>query len=155
MSEPTEPRSPKTEERSPALLAACDRPLPALARHGLDLFDRGEYFEAHEELELAWRAEPGPVRDLYQGILQIGIAYLHVQRGNYRGARKMFLRARASLASLPDRCQGIDLRRFQRDYEQAEAAVVRLGPDRLNQFDPHLFQPVPRVDEHHGGEHDR
>lgn len=138
------------EERDSELKQACSRPLPPLAQKGIELFDRGEYFEAHEELELAWRAEPGPVRNLYQGILQIGIAYLHIQRGNYRGARKMFNRAKATLANLPDCCQGVDLSRFRAEYEAVEREISRLGAQRLDQFDQNLLRVVPKTNAPHG-----
>ena len=69
-----------------------DDTLSAAARTGLLEFNRGAYFEQHEFLETAWRAEARPVRALYQGILQIGLAFLQIQRGNWPGAIKMFRR---------------------------------------------------------------
>jgi len=54
-------------------------------------------------------ATSGPVRELYRAILQVGIAYYQIERGNHRGALKMLLRSVQWLAMLPDRCQGIDV----------------------------------------------
>jgi predicted metal-dependent hydrolase len=59
--------------------------LPEEVRKGIDLFNRGEFFAAHEVLENAWRAEKGPIRSLYQGILQIVVGCYHIQRNNYLG----------------------------------------------------------------------
>lgn len=123
----------------------CQEELPALARQGIELFNAGEYFEAHELLELAWRAESRPVRDLYQGLLQIGVGYYHLLRRNYRGARKMFQRGRTSLESLPDVCQGVDLRQFRSDFSMIEERVIRLGPDHLDGFDRRLLKPIPFI----------
>jgi hypothetical protein len=39
-------------------------PSPGLLR-GIEQFNRREYFECHETLELIWNAEPGPIRTLY------------------------------------------------------------------------------------------
>src|SRR5438477_13082527 len=39
--------------------------------HGLELMRRGEFFEAHEELELAWRAAPVEERDFFQGLVHV------------------------------------------------------------------------------------
>ena len=72
-------------------------------------FNAGEYFEQHVSFEHAWRAEPGPVRQLYQGLLLIGVAFLQIQRRNEAGARKTFQRARQYLVALPDVCQGVDV----------------------------------------------
>jgi len=121
---------------------ACQGSLHPLARTGLALFNQGEYFEAHEALELAWRDETGPVRELYRGILQIGVAYYHILRGNYRGAYKMFKRSRPWLEPFPDRCLGIDLAKFRQDYRQVEAALHRLGPDGLKNFNRSLMKPI-------------
>jgi predicted metal-dependent hydrolase len=109
---------------------------------GLELFNRGEYFEAHEELELAWRDEPGPVRELYRGILQIAVAYYHILRGNYAGAVKMFHRSQTWLSPFPDQCCGIDLAGFRADYRKVEAALARLGPQGLSRFDRGLLKPI-------------
>ena len=124
------------------IACACQGGLHPLARSGLELFNQGEYFEAHEALELAWREETGAVRELYRGILQIGVAYYHITRGNYRGAVKMFLRSRTWLAPFPDRCRGVDLAIFRQDYARVEEALLRLGPDGLTHFDRSLFKPI-------------
>jgi predicted metal-dependent hydrolase len=121
---------------------ACRDPLPPLVLRGLELFNEGEYFEAHEVLETAWRAEPRPVRELYRGILQIAVAYYHIQHGNYRGAVKLFLRSRTWLSPFPAQCCGIDLARFRQDYTRVEDTLTRLGPDELQHFDTSLFKPI-------------
>ena len=58
----------------------CYETAPVLLRRGIAQFNRGEFFEQHETLEDLWREEPRPIRTLYQGILQIGVALYHVQR---------------------------------------------------------------------------
>jgi uncharacterized protein len=126
----------------PEVEIACRESLPALAVRGLELFNQGAYFEAHEELELAWREEHAPVRELYRGILQVAVAYLHILRGNYRGAAKMFLRSRIWLGPFPDRCCGVDLAGLRRDYYRVEEELLRLGPDQIQWFDRSLMKPI-------------
>lgn len=121
---------------------ACQGRLPVLAERGLELFNQHEFFEAHEMLELAWRDETGPIRELYRGILQISVAYHHILRGNYRGASKMFIRSRIWLDPFPDRCRGVDLAGFRKDYYRAEEALQRLGPERILMFDRGLMKPI-------------
>jgi hypothetical protein len=120
----------------------CSAPLPAAACHGLELFNRGEYFEAHEALEAAWRAEKDEIRSLYQGILQAAVMYLQISRNNYEGALKMFARCMKLLAPWPDSCRGVDVGGLRRDLSIVMEAVTRLGPERLDQFDRSLFKPV-------------
>jgi hypothetical protein len=122
--------------------ADCQGELPPLAVAGLELFNQGAYFEAHEALELAWRQEKGPVRELYRAILQIGIAYYQIIHRNYRGAVKMFSRCKPWLAPFPQYCQGIDLKDLRRNFLAAEAELIRLGPERISEFPAALLKPV-------------
>ncbi len=114
------------------------------AEHGIRLFDSRHYFEAHEALEMAWREEPGAIRDLYRGILQVAVAYYHIQRGNYVGARKLFNRCRRWLAPFPEVIAGINLGQFRKDFTEVEASLIRLGPTRAAEVDPGLMKPLPR-----------
>ncbi len=98
-----------TSERT----VCCRQPLHELAQQGLDLFNRQEFFDAHELLEEAWRLEPGPCRRLYQGILQLGVAFYHIQQKNSLGALKVLKRAETKFAFLPNPCQGIDVIRLR------------------------------------------
>jgi predicted metal-dependent hydrolase len=120
----------------------CSVPLHPAALRGLELFNAGEYFEAHEALEDAWRDESGPVRLLYQGILQVAVTYLHIQHANYEGALKLSARARAKLAPWPDTCRGIDIASLRADLAGVIASVELLGPSRLHTFNPLLFKKV-------------
>jgi hypothetical protein len=132
------------EDPSPLLLGPedCIGSLPPPAITGIQLFNARQYFEAHEALELAWREESGPVRELYRGILQVAVAYLHIQRGNYIGARKMFRHCRVWLGPFPDVCRGINIGQLKHDFQAVESMMVRLGPDGVQNLDPNLLKPV-------------
>jgi hypothetical protein len=120
----------------------CSSPLHPNALLGLEHFNKGEYFEAHEELETAWRAESGEIRDLYQGILQAGVTYLHITRANYAGALKVYRRSQKWLTRWPDVCRGVEVGRLRSDLDAAIAEVRRLGPEHLAEFDLALLKPV-------------
>lgn len=124
------------------LHTACQAPLPDLARSGITLFNQGQFYKCHDDLEEAWQAETGRIRDLYRGILQIGIAYYQIQRGNYRGALKMLLRVRQWLDPLPPICRGVNIGKLRQDAATVQAALTELGPERIDEFDLTLFQPI-------------
>jgi hypothetical protein len=71
---------------------SCDEPPPPQLLEGIAQFNRGEFFEQHETLELLWRAERRDIRYLYQGILQIGVAFHHLRRLNHHGTVYMLTR---------------------------------------------------------------
>ncbi|MDW8327280.1 MAG: DUF309 domain-containing protein [Anaerolineales bacterium] len=128
-----------------ALERDCESPLSALALEGIALFNKQDFFEAHEVLERAWNEETGPARELYRGLLQVAVAYLQIERGNYTGALKMFLRLRQWLDPLPDVCRGIHVAQLRKDALAARAALEALGPERIAEFDRAFFKPVPFV----------
>ena len=121
---------------------SCNAPLHPQAAEGLRLFNAGEYFEAHEALEAAWNEEKGPVRDLYRGILQIAVVYLHITRRNYNGAVKVYDRSQKWLNHWPDVCRGIQVEELRKEAKAVIAEVQRLGPERLSEFDNSLLRPV-------------
>jgi hypothetical protein len=131
----------------PARDDPCSGRLHPRALAGLLLFNEGRYFEAHEALEDAWRAEPSPVRQLYQGILQAGVAYLHISRQNYPGAVKVYGRSQRWLKLWPEVCRGVQVGQLRRDLERAIDEVRRLGPDGLAGFDLSLLKPVVYQDD--------
>ncbi len=120
----------------------CEGPLPQKAIEGLALFNRGRYWEAHEALEAAWRAETGPVRELYRGVLQAGVVYLHITRQNYAGAMKVYRRSQKWLTLWPETCRGIAIGQLQKDLQRAILEVQTLGPGRMAEFDLSLLKPV-------------
>lgn len=120
----------------------CAGSLPSLVMRGIEEFNRGEFFEQHESLEAAWRAEPRPVRELYQGILQVGVGCYQIERGNLPGALKMFERGLRRLRQFAPECLSIDVSRLIADAERVRDEAQRLGPERLNELDRSLF---PRI----------
>ncbi|MDX1663231.1 MAG: DUF309 domain-containing protein [Candidatus Promineifilaceae bacterium] len=129
-------------DQSEALQSACAEPLAALGQEGIELFNQGKYYKAHDPLEEAWFADEGAGREIYRAILQVGIAYFQIERGNYRGAVKMLLRVRQWLAPLPDICRGVDIARLREDVDNVHDALVALGPEEIDRLDRSLFRPV-------------
>ncbi|NJN44218.1 MAG: DUF309 domain-containing protein [Anaerolineae bacterium] len=106
-----------------AIAQACEGELSELAVEGIRLFNEGEYFEAHEELEHAWNEDTSAAKELYRAILQVAVAYLQIERGNYRGAVKMFLRVRQWLEPLPSVCRGVNVGQLRVDARRGGGAV--------------------------------
>ena len=120
----------------------CSEPLPAGALRGIEELNAGQYFEQHETLELVWRAERRPIRDLYRGVLQIGVGCLQVERGNANGALKMIDRAVKWLQPFRPACQGIDVDRLLVDTVRLREAIEHAGSDQLDRVDRRLFPKV-------------
>ena len=58
-----------------------------LLAEGIGLFNKGEYWEAHEVWEREWFPDSkGPDSGFYKGLIQIAAGCLHYTRRNRRGA---------------------------------------------------------------------
>jgi predicted metal-dependent hydrolase len=85
--------------------AKAYRPLPPATRRralrdGLDAYDRGDFFLAHELLEPAWMGTADlPERELLQGLIKLAAAHVHGVRGNAAGIVKNLEGARERLAA--------------------------------------------------------
>jgi predicted metal-dependent hydrolase len=76
---------------------------------GIELFNRGEFFAAHEVLEDVWRPVSGEGRRFLQGLVQMAVALHHHSRGNAKGARSVLARAVRNLTGYPEEYEGIQV----------------------------------------------
>jgi uncharacterized protein len=88
---------------------------------GIDLFNRADYFEAHEAWEDLWHDTAGPDRRFYQGLIQAAVAVYHAGNGNARGARRLFGSGRRYMSAYDSPHLGLDVRKFWAGLERALA----------------------------------
>lgn len=92
--------------------------------HAFAQFNRGEYWAQHETLETVWRAEPdATIRNFYKGILQIGVGFHHLRKGNYNGFIKVLGRGINYLKPFAPECYGVDAARL---IDEASAVYWRV-----------------------------
>jgi predicted metal-dependent hydrolase len=114
---------------------SCDEIPPPLFYEGLELFNRGEYFEQHEALEEIWIDDQRPLRRLYQGILKIGVGFYKLRLGNYRGTVNHIKGGIAYLERFEDGCLGVETARLIREAREVLEKVEELGTERMREFD--------------------
>ncbi len=128
-----------------ALNEACQGVLSELAAEGVQLLNSGDYYEAHESLEHAWLEASEWEGYLYRTLIQVSVAYLHVEKDNYAGAVKMLLRVRQWLDPLPDQCRGVDTAALQHNVESFSEAVHQAGESGFSELDRGLLKPIPVI----------
>jgi predicted metal-dependent hydrolase len=99
-----------------------------LLAYGLDLFNNGYYWEAHEAWERLWQAAPrdSAHSQLLQGLIALAAAGVKVRQGQRIGLTRHAQRAARFFASLPERFAG-----FRRDDLTAfaqESSIVPVRP---------------------------
>ena len=122
--------------------APCEANPPAGLLEGIRLFNEGEFYECHEAIEHEWHAETRPIRRLYQGILQIGVGFLHARRGNHTGALLLLSDGIDKTVEFAPVCLGIDTGRLAAESQAALERLSELGPERVSEFD---FTTAPQV----------
>jgi predicted metal-dependent hydrolase len=98
---------------------------------GLDLIRKGRYFEAHEELELVWRAADASERDFYQGLVHVAVAWYQAGRGRPVATASQLEKAGRRLAAFVPEHRGVDVAGVLAQIERARA-VVRGGSLELD-----------------------
>jgi predicted metal-dependent hydrolase len=96
---------------------------------GVQLFNRGDYFESHEVWESIWKQTVGPDREFFQGLIQVAVAICHLCNGNAPGARRLYHRALAHLAPFYPKHSGVNLERFETSLARCFARVLAAEPD--------------------------
>jgi predicted metal-dependent hydrolase len=92
-------------------------------QHGIDLFNRREFFVCHEVLEEIWTPERGPRRLFLQSLIHFAVAFYHDQRGNPVGATRQLRKGLRKLSAYLPACEGIDTARLERDGAAALAVT--------------------------------
>ena len=124
-------------------MTASELPAPEGLRRGLVLMTRRRYFEAHEVLEDLWRAEPGPERALWKGVVQVAVGLHHAASGNARGAASLLRRGASHLEAFEPARHGIDVRGLRNAALGWAADMDEGGPPP----DPSLLPALLGVDE--------
>jgi predicted metal-dependent hydrolase len=78
-------------------------------RDGLERIRRGEYFEAHESLEDAWRAAEPAEKDFFQGLVHVAVAWHHAGRGNRPGCERQLAKAERRLVGFAPEHREVDV----------------------------------------------
>ena len=76
---------------------------------GLAHLRAGRFFEAHEELELAWRAAAPEERDFYQGLVHVAVAWYQAGRGKPVATERQLEKALRRLAAFEPSHRGVDV----------------------------------------------
>ena len=65
---------------------------------GIELFNRGRFFDCHEALEEVWLEFSGDRKKFLQGLIQLTVAFHHLRNGNRVGAGRLLAAAIGKLA---------------------------------------------------------
>ena len=82
---------------------------------GINLFNNGNYFEAHDFFEEMWADERLEKKEFYQGLVQISVTTYHFSSENFDGALSQYSKGLEKLEKYPDSYEGINLIKFREE----------------------------------------
>lgn len=91
---------------------------------GLDHIRAGRFFEAHEELEVVWRAAGTEDRDFYQGLVHVAVAWYQAGRGRPVAAGRQLEKAERRLARFTPSHGGLDVASLLAQVARARGRVA-------------------------------
>jgi len=102
---------------------------------GLDLFNHGDYWEAHEAWEAVWHVagRQGPTAELLKGLIKLAAAGVKTRAGSWRGRRRHCRRAVALFRRLAER----------ESPAETPAGWLGLSPERLAQLAAEAAEEEP------------
>jgi len=109
--------------------------MDAAFKRGLEEIRAGRYFEAHEELEEAWRAAPAEERDFLQGLVHVAVAWYQAGRGRPVATGRQHEKAARRLAPFTPSHRGVDVADV---LAQVDAARQRVAAGSLDLDPPRL-----------------
>jgi predicted metal-dependent hydrolase len=98
--------------------------MEAAFKRGLEKIRAGRYFEAHEELEEAWRAASAEERDFFQGLVHVAVAWYQAGRGRPVATARQLEKAARRLAPFAPEHRGVDVERVLAQVDAAQASVA-------------------------------
>lgn len=130
-----------------AMTAPGDREGERFAE-AVEAFNERRYFACHELLEELWREEPGAVRAVYQGILQIAVGCYHLMaRSNLVGAHNKLEAGARRLEPHGRSFRGVDLRALIADADRLRASLPTPQAGLRAPWDQTLLPRIRAVDE--------
>ncbi len=97
-------------------------------RRGVELFNQGEFYDAHEVLEDVWRETHGHRKKFLQGLIQVAVGLHHHHTGNLIGARSLLTKGREKLADYSQGYDGIAVAKLCAGIKKWEEALARGEP---------------------------
>ena len=107
-----------------------------LLKKGIEYFNTGYYFEAHDTFEEIWMDERGEDVRFYQGLVQLATGFYHLRMDNLKGAESQLSKGFTKLEKYKPRYRNLEL------TELLIQVAVCLDSIQNNQSDDSFFAQI-------------
>ena len=101
-----------------------------LFQRGLEEYDKGDYFEAHEAWEDLWSDYNFPDRKFVQGLIQLSVSFVHLGNGNLTGAKNLLKKCQQKFDDYNGIHREINLSDLKSSIEAVEIVYSELNDCR-------------------------
>jgi len=111
-----------------------------LFNHGVELFNRGEFFECHEVLEQIWTSAAQGERWFLQSLIHFAVGFYHHQRGNQKGACRQLAKGLSKIQGYLPEWRGVRTDGIEREARRCLGIITSGG--KIEAF-PKIDQVIP------------
>lgn len=118
------------------------RPHPPEFYSGLELFNRGFYFECHDVWEEIWGDAKGKNKVFYQALIMSAVSLYHFGNENLEGALSCLDKAERQFSQLPTAFLGLNVGSF---VHQMKKFFEGMAVDQTELTEELLTKPRPKI----------
>ena len=109
---------------------------------GIELFNKADFFSAHDFFEECWMESDGEERLFFQGMVQVSVGCYHLISGNFRGSLSQLKKGTKKLRSYLPSHRNIDLENLINIIEP----IIQELNDFISEQDPQMFwNKIPKI----------
>jgi predicted metal-dependent hydrolase len=101
---------------------------------GVAQFNQHQFYACHDTFESLWMEATEPDKKFYQGILQIAVAFYHLENQNWRGAVILMGEGMNRLSDYQPDYGGIDVNQLLADTARILNILQETGPERVSEI---------------------
>lgn len=110
--------------------------IPETFWRGLEEFNARQFYTCHDTLEAIWHEAINPLRQFYQGILQLAVAFYHLGNRNWRGCVILLSTGIERLEYFVPEYLGVDVESLLEQSAECLEILQQLGEENIEAFDP-------------------
>lgn len=112
---------------------------------GVDLFNDGAYFEAHDHFEDLWMEAKHQDKDFYQGLVQVSVGSYHLICGKFNGALSQYQKGVRKLNKYRFSEKNINLDKFLTEINPFIEKIIMYNSKKISNIE---VTKIPNIEKY-------
>lgn len=118
---------------------------PASLQRGIEEFNAQQFYACHDTLEAVWMAAENAEKPFYQGILQVSVAFYHLENLNWRGGAILLGEGINRLRKFEPSHEGVNVESLVDEAVAWLTLVQAAGPEGVEEMMKELPRSLPKI----------